>query len=118
MDKTRRHRRPSSAAGFFKGWDFKSWGEAIAALAVMLVTCAAVIILIVWLFMASDANTYAYEDTTTYWVEQGDTLWRIAREYSTNKQDVRRVIDIIEQLNDCSSVIYPGQCLTVPVFYK
>lgn len=111
-------RRPRSDAGFFKGWNFKSWGEAIAALALVLTVCAASVALIIWLFMASDATTYHYETTTTYWVESGDTLWRIAREYSTERQDVRRVIDIIEDLNDCTATIYPGQCLTVPVFYK
>lgn len=71
-----------------------------------------------YLLIASDRSTYEYTDTTLYWVEQGDTLWKIARDYSTDRQDVRRVIDIIEDLNDCTATIYPGQCLTVPVFYK
>lgn len=113
-----RRSRPSSTVGFFKGWNFESWGQAIAALSLILALCIGSVAFMVWLFVASDTNTYAYEETTTYWVEPGDTLWRIAREYSTDHQDVRRVIDIIESLNDCDATIYPGQCLTVPVFYK
>lgn len=111
-------RRPRNDTGFFEGWDFKSWGEALAALTVMLAAIVAVITFGVWLFISSDKQTYSYEDTTTYWVEEGDTLWRIAREYSTERQDIRRVIDIIEDINDCNATIYPGQMLTVPVFYK
>lgn len=114
----RRHHRRTTPADFFEGWQFKSWGEAIATLAIMIVTCALVMAFMVWAFTTAHNAPYEYSDTTTYWVEPGDTLWKIAREYSTEGQDVRRVIDIIEELNDCTATIYPGQNLTVPVFYK
>lgn len=113
---TRHRRRPNPYNGFFEGWDFKSWGEAIATLALMVTVCAGVVVFLVWSFTAADKAAYEYTETTTYWVEQGDTLWTIARHYSTDRQDVRRVIDIIEEVNDCDATIYPGQLLTIPVF--
>lgn len=115
---TRRRRRPNPYNGFFDGWDFKSWGEAIVTLALIVVVCAGIVGFLVWAFIAADKAAYEYTETTICWVEQGDTLWKIARDYSTEKQDVRRVIDIIEKMNDCGATIYPGQCLIVPVFYK
>lgn len=64
----------------------------------------------------SEQKTYAYSDTVGYVVEQGDTLWTIARRYSTERHDVRKVIDIIEEINDCTATIYPGDWLDIPVF--
>lgn len=113
----RRRRRPKDTP-FFEGWDFKSWPEAIATTVVLVAACALVLWFLCWAFITADKAPYEYTETTTYWVEPGDTLWRIAREYSTDRQDVRRVIDIIEDLNNCTATIYPGQSLTVPVFYK
>lgn len=101
---------------FFTGWKFRSWGEALASLGLLVIGCAAAIILVLAVFCGGNKQAYAYEDTVTYFVEQGDTLWTIARRYSTEKQDVRRVIDIIEEINDCSSSIYPGDALDIPVF--
>lgn len=116
-DNTMNKRRPQDTR-FFEGWDFKSWPEAITAAALIIIISMAVVAGMVWMFVSADRAAYEYTATTTYWVEQGDTLWKIAREYSTDKQDVRRVIDIIEELNDTGATIYPGDCLTVPVFYK
>lgn len=113
----RRHRRPPPT-GFFEGWEFKSWPEAITTLIIMVAACALTLTFFVWAFTAAYNTPYEYTETTSYWVEPGDTLWKIAREYSTDQQDVRRVIDIIEELNDCTPTIYPGQHLIVPVFYK
>lgn len=112
-----RHSRPRNDRGFFKGWDFQSWGQAIASAALIVLACIGSLTLIVGMFVASDRNTYAYDETLDYWVEQGDTLWKIAREYSTPRQDVRRVIQIIEEESDCTATIYPGQHLTIPVFH-
>lgn len=114
----RRRRRPRNDRGFFKGWDFKSWGEALGTAALLIILCAGATVFFTWALISADKAAYEYTETTTYFVESGDTLWRIAREYSTDNQDVRRVIDIIEDINDCTATIYPGQSLTVPVFYK
>jgi nucleoid-associated protein YgaU len=45
-------------------------------------------------------------------VEPGDTVWSIAGEVAGNEQDVRVVVDAIEELNHLEgSVVVPGQVL-------
>ncbi len=48
-------------------------------------------------------------------VEEGDTVWSIAGELAGSEQDVRIVVDAIEELNDLEgSVVVPGQVLELP----
>jgi nucleoid-associated protein YgaU len=48
-------------------------------------------------------------------VESGDTVWSIAGEVAGPGQDVRTVVDAIEELNDLQgSVVVPGQVLELP----
>lgn len=48
-------------------------------------------------------------------VESGDTLWSIASEYGSNRNDVRQLIYEISNLNELeSSEIYIGQQLLIP----
>ncbi|MBM7805373.1 nucleoid-associated protein YgaU [Geodermatophilus bullaregiensis] len=48
-------------------------------------------------------------------VEPGDTVWSIAGEVTGDGQDVRVVVDAIEELNDLEdSVVVPGQVLQLP----
>ena len=48
-------------------------------------------------------------------VEPGDTVWSIAGEVAGNEQDVRVVVDAIEELNHIEgSVVVPGQVLQLP----
>jgi nucleoid-associated protein YgaU len=48
-------------------------------------------------------------------VESGDTVWSIAGEVAGNEQDVRVVVDAIEELNDLEgSAVVPGQVLRLP----
>lgn len=102
---------------FFEGFSFKNWFEAIGTLVLMVLVIAAVTIGTVWLLLHGSDGRYEYEDTVTYFVEQGDTLWTIARQYSDPElHDVRRVIDMIEELNSCNATIYPGDALEIPVF--
>lgn len=61
-------------------------------------------------------DNYHFEETTIHIVEQGDTLWSIARQHSDNRHDVRQVIWIIQQLNDTTAMIFPRQVLEIPVF--
>ncbi|HEX3033097.1 MAG TPA: LysM peptidoglycan-binding domain-containing protein [Bacillota bacterium] len=58
---------------------------------------------------SSSGNEYHYVI-----VQDGDTLWKIARETGIN-EDLRDVIIRIRQLNNLDrSVIHPGQRLLVP----
>ncbi|SET18543.1 LysM peptidoglycan-binding domain-containing protein [Geodermatophilus poikilotrophus] len=48
-------------------------------------------------------------------VQPGDTVWSIAGEVAGDGQDVRVVVDAIEELNDLEgSVVVPGQVLELP----
>ena len=48
-------------------------------------------------------------------VQEGDTVWSIAGDLAGNGQDVRIVVDAIEELNDLEgSVVVPGQVLELP----
>lgn len=59
---------------------------------------------------------YDFSETDTYRVESGDTLWTIANQYYDNSHDIRKVIGIIEEINETSALIYPGDILEIPIF--
>lgn len=102
---------------FFEGFEFDTLAQAIGNAVLLVVVVGAVAFGTIWLMIHGRDSFYEYEDTVTYYVEQGDTLWVIASRYSDNgKHDVRRVIDLIEEINDCNANIYPGDALEIPVF--
>lgn len=56
---------------------------------------------------------YSYHNVT---VNNGDTLWEIAGQYTENKEDIREVVfRICEENNLTDQKIYPGQIIRVPV---
>lgn len=102
---------------FFEGFEFNNWLEAIGSAVLLVVVVGGITLGTLALLIGHNRHLYDYTDTVMYQVESGDTLWTIARQYTNHeKQDVRRVIDIIEDINDCTADIYPGDCLTIPVF--
>jgi LysM repeat protein len=72
----------------------------------------------VWLFL--NVVNAGQSQATVIQVMPGDTLWRIAAEHSTARQDIRDVVATIRHLNklDHNGQIYPGQMLKVPVDNK
>lgn len=50
-----------------------------------------------------------------YIVQPGDTLWSIAREYRIGRQDIRKVVWELQEVNEITPMIYPGQELWVPL---
>lgn len=84
------------------------------SLTLAIVLCIAAAVIILGAFTKDDP--YEYNQTVAYWVEPGDTLWGIAREYSTPRQDVRKVVTLIENVNNCTATIHPGDMLIIPVF--
>lgn len=80
-------------------------------------TLAILAIIVVSIITSSGAYSMqsAYE-TEHYWVKQGDTLWDIAREFSPDGYDIRKMIyKIKEQNNMDTSMIYEGSKLEIPL---
>lgn len=50
-------------------------------------------------------------------VEEGDTLWNIAREYCPSEMDVRDYIHLVCKVNDREEpVVYVGEDIILPIF--
>ncbi len=79
--------------------------------------CLLMLCLLGWLsiWMLSP-DPYCYSATVTYYVQEGETLWSIADDFSISAHDIRKVVDEIQELSDCDSIIYVGQKLTVPLY--
>ena len=63
-------------------------------------------------------RTYANKEEKIfikYTVKEGDTLWRIAKRYNRDGEDVRKLIYEIREHNNITPMIYPGQEILVPV---
>lgn len=49
-------------------------------------------------------------------VNEGDTLWNIAKPYYDGKADYRNLISTIKEINEINEcVIYPGQEILIPL---
>ncbi|HWR42437.1 LysM peptidoglycan-binding domain-containing protein [Sporomusa sp.] len=80
-------------------------------------TLSLVLVLLVIAPLASSSafsGSVAYE---TVYVKQGDTVWKIAANYVTDKEDIREKVFAIRQLNKLNNnaQVNPGQALKVPV---
>ena len=52
-----------------------------------------------------------------YVVEKGDTLWSIASlSNGYDKMDTREIVEAIEQKNNTSATIFPGQIIYIPMY--
>jgi LysM repeat protein len=66
------------------------------------------------------ASSSAFFGSSSYeivYVKPGDTVWKIAANYVTEKDDIREKIFAIRQLNKLNdnAQVYPGQTIKVPV---
>lgn len=53
----------------------------------------------------------------TYVVEQGDCLWSIAdNSNGWNKLDNRKIIEDLCNKSNCTSMVYPGQTVYIPIY--
>lgn len=49
------------------------------------------------------------------YIDYGDTIWQLAREFSPLNKDIRKTIYEISQINDLDTYdIYPGQIIKIP----
>lgn len=74
-------------------------------------------VIVVLLLLASAGNaTNEVTDTFDYRVKSGDTLWNIAGEFGPQDADRRRIIAVIERINDVdASTLMAGQVIEIPV---
>lgn len=78
------------------------------------------IILILAILMQPSAGqvTVFSNQYTEYIVEPGDTLWSIARDHRKPRQDIRDLVWELQEVNEITPVIHPGQVLWVPEVRK
>ena len=77
------------------------------------------VLIILWAAIPA-ANSNAYYHTAAYdtvYVKTGDTVWKIAAQYVTDKDDIRDLVVAIRQVNalNNNARILPGQLIKVPV---
>lgn len=60
--------------------------------------------------VADEEQTYV-----TYKVQQGDTLWSIAKQYLEPNENIRSLVYDIKKANDIGAFLQPGQALQIPV---
>ncbi|HML34356.1 MULTISPECIES: LysM domain-containing protein [Sporomusa] len=67
-------------------------------------------------YSAASANSKSISYQTIS-VKPGDSVWSIAANFTTPKDDIRNVIIDIKKINGLSNdvAIYPGQILKIPV---
>jgi len=76
---------------------------------------AILVFIIVAIFNISIAKSNEVE-TMAYTVNKGDTLWAIARKYTSKDKDIRQTIYEIEKLNNLkNATIYPGQTIQIKI---
>ena len=50
-------------------------------------------------------------------VQEGDSLWTIAKQFNNNKLDIRKYIYLIQQQNGMkNSMLQPGQLIRIPLY--
>ncbi len=76
-----------------------------------------VMVLIIMSFMVSFAfANQEHDETIKVIVNSGESLWEIASENNPNKDDIRKLVYEIIELNDLENgMIYAGQELLIPV---
>lgn len=84
------------------------------------ITLALLAIIIVSIVTSTGAysiqSTY---ETEHYWVKKGDTLWSIAKDFSPEGYDIRKMIYQIREENDLdTAMIYEGAKLEIPLLAR
>lgn len=86
----------------------------------MFLTITLALLAIIVVSIVSSTGAYSIEstyETEHYWVKEGDTLWDIAKEFSPEGYDIRKMIYVIKEQNNMdTSMIYEGSKLEIPLF--
>lgn len=81
---------------------------------IMIFGMAVAIAIIATLLVGGKADR-EYTETTVI-VKTGDTLWSVAELYCPNDMDKRKYIYAMQEDNDCTANIHPGDVLVVRVY--
>lgn len=82
---------------------------------VLLVGAFCLALFVVGFAFALHSSAAGDQPAPTYVVQPGDTLWSIAKAYSSLQDDIRLIVYRIQKLNGLASpIIQPGQCLLLP----
>jgi len=77
----------------------------------------ALIISFATIFSIAKANRSISIDYCEVVIDYGDTIWNIAREYTSEDKDIWLTIFEIKKINNLSSYdIFPGQILKIPIY--
>ncbi len=84
----------------------------IRALSIISIT-----VIVVLLFLSSAVQaTGRVSETDDYRVKPGDTLWQIAQTHGPQDADTRRIVAVIEKINQIDGGrIQAGQVIEIPV---
>jgi LysM repeat protein len=84
----------------------------IRALSIISIT-----VIVVLLFLSSAVQaTGQVSETADYRVKPGDTLWQIAQTHGPQDADTRRIVAVIEKINQIDGgTLQAGQVIEIPV---
>ncbi|MGI6706875.1 MAG: cell division suppressor protein YneA [Clostridia bacterium] len=69
------------------------------------------------LYRPTKAQSSKHIEYHQVYIEEGDTLWHLAREYVPERMDIRKFIEIVKEQNSLSSgEIRPGQVIRFPKY--
>lgn len=71
-----------------------------------------IIILLLIILMNAREKTYTFA-TDTYTIQQGETLWSIAKQYKPADMDIREYIDLLERTNGITANVQVNQEITI-----
>lgn len=74
---------------------------------------------ITYFVVYNSATEMVVTDTEIVFVEEGDTLWGIAKEYTPEGMDIRKYIDIVCEYNGMGdSILMPGDMVEIPILER
>ncbi|WP_427338722.1 cell division suppressor protein YneA [Caloranaerobacter sp. DY30410] len=85
----------------------------------LVISITLILIFISALFRIGKVYSVTYTQYINVEVKAGDTLWDIARKNNSNKEDIRKLVYKIMELNDLDTAkIKPGDIIKVPIYSK
>lgn len=80
----------------------------------LIISCL-LLFLLGYTFAQQSAAADTSQNTPSYVVQPGDSLWSIARAHSTPQQDIRQLVYRMQKMNRLTSaILQPGQVLLLP----